>query len=138
MTAQDTGYTAVTYPMDLNHMLYPLSTPLALPRQNTYLMSVQQDAPHAVMRSQSKHPQVSHAFLSSLPVSSLYHTSSYRHKHPFFRRNKLRINAALTQIQLTPFVKFTCYRFKHFFQRPISRPSLETTMTRLIWRILLR
>ena len=51
-------------------------------------------------------------------VSSFYHTSSYRHKHPFFRRNKLRINAAFTQIQVTQFVKFTGYRFKHFSSVP--------------------
>lgn len=53
--------TVKTHPMDPNHRLYHLSASLALPKQNTHLMSVQLDAPHGRMRSQSRHPQASHA-----------------------------------------------------------------------------
>jgi len=57
---------------------------------------------------------------------------------PFFCRNKLAVNTALTDIELTAFLKFLTDALKQFFKRPIARPLLETSMTGLIGWILLR
>ena len=53
-------------------------------------------------------------------VLFLYYIWLYWHIYAFFTSNELPINAAVTHIQTSTFLKFTCLCSQHLFKRPIQ------------------
>ena len=78
-----------THLKDLSRTLFLLSTRRVSHKQNKHPMPVQQDPLHEKMCSKSKHSRVYHAFLFSLPVLCLCHTSPDLHRRtfPWLERN---------------------------------------------------